>query len=306
MTSPAELADADLVILPGSRATVGDLAWLRERGLGRRRASTRAAPGGRSSASAAATSCSAPSIVDEVESRRRLHRRAWPAAGHGRRSHREGAAGCRRGDWRGAACQRATRSTTAWSRTDGGEPFLDGCPGRARSGHHAGTASSRATGSAGRFLTRDRAPSRRAPFVPGHVAFARRRARRSSTRSAIWSSTTSTRPRCWRLIEDGAPAGLPLHRHQEHRAGDRVIVLLLRRRHRPAGRTRQRGAVDGSRNPSRDRRRTGCPGWSAERLVVVLRLLGGAQALARGPRRRLAPRAARGACSAARRRRTRT
>ena len=32
-TSPAELADADLVILPGTRATVADLAWLRERGL---------------------------------------------------------------------------------------------------------------------------------------------------------------------------------------------------------------------------------------------------------------------------------
>src|SRR5262249_3386720 len=31
--SPAEIAGADLVILPGSRATVADLAWLRERGL---------------------------------------------------------------------------------------------------------------------------------------------------------------------------------------------------------------------------------------------------------------------------------
>ena len=30
---PEELADADLVVLPGSRATVRDLAWLRERGL---------------------------------------------------------------------------------------------------------------------------------------------------------------------------------------------------------------------------------------------------------------------------------
>ena len=30
---PAELADADLVVLPGTRATVTDLAWLRERGL---------------------------------------------------------------------------------------------------------------------------------------------------------------------------------------------------------------------------------------------------------------------------------
>jgi adenosylcobyric acid synthase len=32
-TSPADLADADLVVLPGSRATVADLDWLRDRGL---------------------------------------------------------------------------------------------------------------------------------------------------------------------------------------------------------------------------------------------------------------------------------
>jgi len=32
-TSPSDLADADLVVLPGSRATVADLAWLRDRGL---------------------------------------------------------------------------------------------------------------------------------------------------------------------------------------------------------------------------------------------------------------------------------
>jgi adenosylcobyric acid synthase len=32
-TRPEELADADLVILPGSRSTVADLAWLRETGL---------------------------------------------------------------------------------------------------------------------------------------------------------------------------------------------------------------------------------------------------------------------------------
>ena len=32
-TSPADLADADLVVLPGTRATVADLAWLRNRGL---------------------------------------------------------------------------------------------------------------------------------------------------------------------------------------------------------------------------------------------------------------------------------
>jgi adenosylcobyric acid synthase len=32
-TSPAGLADADLVVLPGTRATVADLAWLRDRGF---------------------------------------------------------------------------------------------------------------------------------------------------------------------------------------------------------------------------------------------------------------------------------
>ncbi|HSA50695.1 MAG TPA: cobyric acid synthase, partial [Yinghuangia sp.] len=33
VTSPAEVADADLVVVPGTRATVEDLAWLREAGL---------------------------------------------------------------------------------------------------------------------------------------------------------------------------------------------------------------------------------------------------------------------------------
>lgn len=34
-SSPRDLADADLVVLPGTRATIGDLAWLRSRGLDR-------------------------------------------------------------------------------------------------------------------------------------------------------------------------------------------------------------------------------------------------------------------------------
>jgi len=33
VTDPADLADADVVVIPGSKATVADLAWLRERGL---------------------------------------------------------------------------------------------------------------------------------------------------------------------------------------------------------------------------------------------------------------------------------
>ena len=33
VTDPADVADADVVVLPGTKATVADLAWLRERGL---------------------------------------------------------------------------------------------------------------------------------------------------------------------------------------------------------------------------------------------------------------------------------
>ncbi|SOJ54416.1 Cobyric acid synthase [Mycobacterium simulans] len=33
ITDPADLADADLIVLPGSKATVADLSWLRDRGL---------------------------------------------------------------------------------------------------------------------------------------------------------------------------------------------------------------------------------------------------------------------------------
>ena len=33
VSDPADLADADVIVIPGSKATVADLAWLRERGL---------------------------------------------------------------------------------------------------------------------------------------------------------------------------------------------------------------------------------------------------------------------------------
>jgi adenosylcobyric acid synthase len=33
ITDPADLADADLIVLPGSKATVADLSWLHDRGL---------------------------------------------------------------------------------------------------------------------------------------------------------------------------------------------------------------------------------------------------------------------------------
>ena len=68
-TSPAELADADLVVLPGSRATVSDLAWLRDRGLAA--AVTERARAGRPVLGiCGGYQMMADQIEDEVESRR--------------------------------------------------------------------------------------------------------------------------------------------------------------------------------------------------------------------------------------------
>src|SRR5690348_16695132 len=68
-TSPADLADADLVVLPGSRATVSDLAWLRDRGLAA--AVARRARAGRPVLGiCGGYQMLAGRIADEVESRR--------------------------------------------------------------------------------------------------------------------------------------------------------------------------------------------------------------------------------------------
>ncbi len=66
--TPAELADADLVVLPGSRATVADLGWLRERGLAEVIA-RRARRGGPVLGICGGYQMLAGEISDEVESR---------------------------------------------------------------------------------------------------------------------------------------------------------------------------------------------------------------------------------------------
>jgi adenosylcobyric acid synthase len=68
-TSPADLADADLVVLPGSRATVSDLAWLRDRGLAAA-VSERAWAGRPVLGICGGYQMLAGQIEDEVESRR--------------------------------------------------------------------------------------------------------------------------------------------------------------------------------------------------------------------------------------------
>ncbi|MDX3108247.1 cobyric acid synthase [Nonomuraea angiospora] len=121
VTDPVELDDADLVVLPGSRATVSDLAWLRERGL-----------------AAAITHRPGPvlgicggfqmlgrEIVDEVESG------AGKVEGLGRLPVRvEFAKDKRLGRPEGTAYGQPVRAYEihhGLASVDGGEPFLDGC-----------------------------------------------------------------------------------------------------------------------------------------------------------------------------------
>ncbi|MET7330285.1 cobyric acid synthase [Nonomuraea sp. NPDC005650] len=121
VTDPVELDDADLVVLPGSRATVSDLAWLRERGL-----------------AAAITGRAGPvlgicggfqmlgrEIVDEVESG------AGKVEGLGRLPVRiEFGKDKRLGRPEGSAYGQPVRAYEihhGLASVDGGEPFLDGC-----------------------------------------------------------------------------------------------------------------------------------------------------------------------------------
>ncbi len=66
--SPDEIGDADLVVLPGTRATVADLAWLRERGLAEA-VTARVAAGRPVLGVCGGYQMLARTITDEVESR---------------------------------------------------------------------------------------------------------------------------------------------------------------------------------------------------------------------------------------------
>ncbi|HSY15592.1 MAG TPA: cobyric acid synthase, partial [Jatrophihabitantaceae bacterium] len=68
VTGPDEIADADLVVLPGTRATVADLAWLRASGLAAALA-RRAAAGGAILGLCGGYQMLAATITDEIESR---------------------------------------------------------------------------------------------------------------------------------------------------------------------------------------------------------------------------------------------
>ena len=165
VTRPEELADADLVVLPGTRATVADLAWLRETGLAdavlrhaaaggagarhlRRPPDARPGPSpttsSRGPAPCRASGCCPPTSGSRAE--KTLGR----PAGHGPR----------------AAGATATRSTTGSSTVDdAAEPFLDGARAGSVVGARPGTARWRTTASAAPSSPRSPGPAGRR-FVP--------------------------------------------------------------------------------------------------------------------------------------------
>ncbi len=121
--SPADIAEADLVVLPGSRSTLADLAWLRERGLADAVAA-RARQGRPVLGICGGYQMLATMIDDPVESAR------GPEPGLGLlpahvRFGADKVLGRPRGAWRGHDVK-AYEIHHGVVEADGGEPFLDG------------------------------------------------------------------------------------------------------------------------------------------------------------------------------------
>jgi adenosylcobyric acid synthase len=203
VTSPAALHDADLVVLPGSRATVSDLKWLREQGfahaLSRRRAAARPVIGICGGLQLLGTA-----IEDGVESG------AGDVEGLGllpvtTRYAPDKVLALPRGQWRG-------HDVTAYAihhgrvTVEAGEPFLDGAHvgpvwGTTWHGIFENDGFRRA------FLAQVAADAGRR-WLPGRVAFADVREARLDALGDLVEQHLDTAA-IWRLIEDGVPAALP-------------------------------------------------------------------------------------------------
>ncbi|MGY1787031.1 cobyric acid synthase [Geodermatophilus sp. SYSU D00698] len=206
VTRPEEAADADLLVLPGSRATVSDLAWLRATGLAD--AVTRRAAEGRPVLGiCGGHQMLARTITDDVESR------AGTVPGLGLlpadvRFAREKTLGRPSGEALGHPVRGYEIHHGVVTYGDGAEPFLDG----GRAGSVWGTTWHGALENDGfrrAFLAEvARATGRR--FTPAsETSFAAVREQRLDALGDLVAEHADT-DALWRLLEEGPPADLPL------------------------------------------------------------------------------------------------
>lgn len=201
---PEDLTDADLVILPGTRATVADLAWLRERGLAAA-VTARAAQGRPVLGICGGYQMLAGEIHDDVESR------AGAVAGLGLlpatvRFGIEKVLARPRGSAFGQPVD-GYEIHLGQVVAEGGEPFLDGCAlGAVRGTSWHGTFENDAFRRA--FLARVGAEAGRR-FVPApDVSFPALRERRLDALGDLVADHLDTAA-VLRLLDAGVPTGLP-------------------------------------------------------------------------------------------------
>jgi adenosylcobyric acid synthase len=203
VTSPAEIADAGLVILPGSRATVADLAWLRERGLASAVAA-RAARGGPVLGICGGYQMLAAEIRDDVESGAGL----VPGLGLLPATVTFGKQKVLRLRQESADGEQVTGYEIHHGvvTADGGEPFPGGCS----AGVVLGTTWHGIFESDGfrRALLRRVAAAACPSFEPARITFAGIRERKLDTLAGLVDAHLDTAA-LLDLIEHGAPAGLP-------------------------------------------------------------------------------------------------
>ncbi|MGY1728291.1 cobyric acid synthase [Geodermatophilus sp. SYSU D01062] len=206
VTRPEEAADADLLVLPGSRATVSDLAWLRATGLADAVA-RRAAEGRPVLGICGGHQMLARTITDDVESR------AGTVPGLGLlpadvRFAREKTLGRPSGEALGHPVHGYEIHHGVVTYGDGAEPFLDG----GRAGSVWGTTWHGALENDGfrrAFLAEvARATGRR--FTPApETSFAAVREQRLDALGDLVAEHADT-DALWRLLEEGPPADLPV------------------------------------------------------------------------------------------------